>query len=82
MSPQLRGLIAEQMHGAWLLTTPFLAGARSKYDLASSVALAVTQQMYMPGEHVVKPGDHCRTLYVVHRGRLTRTAGVSTTLTT
>jgi len=80
MSPQLRGLISQHMHGEWIGTVSFLSGARSPHDLASAVAMAVQHQMFMPGEYVVKHKDDCSALFVVDQGKLTRAGGVMMTL--
>eukprot|EP01036_Dinobryon_divergens_P044596 gene44596-59509_t len=75
MSPQLRGLIAQHMHGEWLRNISFLRNVKHPNDLAAAVALALVHQMYMPGEYIIKHGDECKALYVVDEGRLTRAGG-------
>lgn len=80
MSPQLRGIIAQHMHGEWIRSVSFLRGANSFNDLASAVAMAMEQQMYMPGEYVIKHKDKCDAFYVVDQGQLIRAGSSGRTI--
>ena len=60
---------------------PYTGGVKFKNDLASSIALALVHQMYMPGEYIVKHGDVSKAMYIVDEGKLTRAGGgITTTL--